>query len=746
MRIPVVMRVLWICAVVIVIVHFYSCQSRTIDDSDDEFIENLISRMTLEEKIGQMTQMCFSTITLNGSKELELNADLFRSAVLDENVGSFLSGTGSAAKWAGFVTEMQKIAVEESRLGIPLIIGIDHVHGANYVNEGTMLPHNINIGCSFDTAMSALAGQVTAKETIPLGLSWNFAPVLDVGKNVYWPRLYETYGEDPLLCSRMGASFITAYQTPPEGYEFGLAGCAKPFIGYSDPVSGWDRTPAVIDNQTLYEDFLPPFQAAIDRGVRSVMLNSGEVNGVPVHVSESLVKELLRDQLGYNGVIVTDIKDIEKVFLEHHAASSEKDAVLRSVKAGIDVSMSCTTHNFQVYLKELIEEGQISESRVDESVRRILRLKKELGLFENPYPDFEGIKNIGSKKNADAAFQMAASSLVLLKNKNGLFPIKDNPSNILVTGIGASSKKMLNGAWTLEWEGAEEARQPRGMKTLSEAIHSEFPESNVITYETNLNGIPHSKVELLSVMRGVDLIVVTLGEQPYSEFKGNISDLTLEADQMELAKLAQKAGKPVVYILQQGRPRLITDIEEGADAILFAGYPGQMGGEAVAAVMSGRVNPSGKLSFSYPRYPGHVIPYYHKAFDKAQNLYEFGHGLSYSNFIYSDFSLNDSVFSSKSDSLQIRFSISNKSEMPGEEVVLCFFRQEKGMITRPVKKLFHFDKVRIEEHQMKELNYTFAIKDIFAYPDENNHPVLEEGVFTLMIGEFSQKVIFQEGL
>ena len=244
-------------------------------------------------------------------------------------------------------------------------------------------------------------------------------------------------------------------------------------------------------------------------------------------------------------------------------------------------------------------------------------------------------------------------------------------------------------------------------------------------------------------MRGVDLIVLTLGEQPYSEFKGNISDLTLEESQVNLAKLAQKADKPVIFVLQQGRPRLITDIESSADAIIFAGYPGQMGGEAIAALLSGRINPSAKLAFSYPKYPGHVIPYYHKSFDKSQNLYEFGHGLSYSNFRYSRFSVNDTVFSSPSDTVKIRFNISNEGDFAGDEVVLCFFRQEKGLITRPVKKLFHFDKVRLEHQETLQLEYAFTIEDIFAYPDENNRSVLEEGYFTLMIDDFSQKVIFR---
>jgi len=720
-----------------------SCE-KTNNASNDLFIEDLIGEMTLDEKIGQMSQMCFSTITLNGSKELELNADLFREAVVENHVGSFLSGTGSAEQWADFVTKMQQIAVEETRLGIPLIIGIDHVHGANYVNEGTMLPHNINLGCTFDTAMAGLSAAVTAKETIGLGLNWNFAPVLDVGKNAYWPRLYETYGEDPLVSSMMGASFVTAYQKPYDGYAHRLAACAKHFIGYSDPVSGWDRTPAIIDDQTLFEDFLPPFEAAIERGVLSVMLNSGEVNGVPVHVSDRLVKGLLRKQMGYDGVIVTDIKDIAKVYENHHAAHSEKEAVFRSVNAGIDVSMSCTTYNFQIYLKELIAEGRISEERIDESVRRILTLKKELGLFDNPYPDKTAIENIGSEENRKAAFEIAVSSLVMLKNENDFLPLNDCNQNILVAGIGANSKKMLNGAWTLEWEGAEESRQPNDMMTLSEAIESEFPTSNVISYSSDLIEESGAEKELLNIMRDVDVIVLTLGEKPYSEFKGNISDLTMDDDQVRLAKLARKSGKPVVFVLMEGRPRLITEIEDAADAIIFAGYPGQMGGNAVASVLSGRKNTSGKLAFSYPKYPGHTIPYYHKATDKAHNLYEFGYGLSYSDFKYSDFSTFDSVFSSRLDSIHFSVNITNESDISGDEILLCYFRQEKGEITRPVKKLFYFDKIRLEGNQTKQIEVAFPLKDVFSYPDKNNIEVLEEGYYTLMIDRFSQKILFEK--
>jgi beta-glucosidase len=716
-----------------------SCDPKT-EAATNARVDSLLRQMTLEEKIGQMTQMCFSTITLNGNKDLGLNPELFKEAVVNYHTGSFLSGTGKAEDWVDFIYQMQKIAVEETRLGIPLIIGIDHVHGANYVDEGTMLPHNLNLSCSFDTSMARVAAEITAVETADLGLQWNFAPVLDVGKNLYWPRLYETFGEDPLVCSLMGVAFIKAYQDPTHSHPYALAACAKHFIGYSDPVSGWDRTPAAIPDQVLYEYHVPSFQQAIDKGVKTIMVNSGEVNGVPVHVSSKLLNDLLREKMGFDGVIVTDIKDISKVYEEHHGAESEKEAVYRSIMAGVDVSMSCNTYHFSRMLKELVDEGRIPESRIDASVRRVLTLKYELGLFDHPYPRKDRLDRIGSSKHDSLAFELAASSLVLLKNENNFLPLQDSPRNLLVTGIGANSKKMLNGAWTLEWEGAEEDRQPARMNTLAQSIALEFPSSNVIIHETSKTGEVEDEAALLNAMKGSDLIVLTLGEQPYSEFKGNISDLTLDTHQLNLAHMAEKSGKPVVFVLMQGRPRLITSIEGFADAVIFAGYPGQRGGDAIAALLSGKVNPSGKLSFSYPKYPAHVIPYYHKHFDKAQNLYDFGHGLSYSDLSYSNLSVNNAAFTSNVEMLTVSVEVTNQSNVPGEEAVLFYFTDEKASITRPVKKLFHFEKIKLEPQESKLVSINVIPQEVFAFPDQDNQWHLEKGSFIISVGDLMQRI------
>lgn len=730
--------------IILLILLFTTACSQQPKNEIDQKIEDLIRKMTLEEKLGQMTQICFSEITLTGDKNLEMHPDLFHEAIVKKHVGSFLSGTGPAEKWINFITDLQRVALEETRLGIPLIIGIDHVHGANYVDEGTMLPHNITLSCSFDPSIVGRAAAITAIETADLGMSWNFAPVLDVGKNSYWPRLYETYGEDPLVCAEMGAAFIAAYQNPIHSDPYRLAACAKHFIGYSDPRSGHDRTPAEIPDQILYEHHLPPFKKAIDAGVMTIMANSGEVNGVPVHVSKKLLNDLLRDELGFDGVLLTDIKDIWKVYEEHRGAFSEKDATLRAIEASIDMSMACNSFDFIDIMKELVAEGKITEDRIDQSVRRILRLKYDLGLFDNPFPRRDRLHRLNSEEHVAEAIQMAEESIVLLKNENNILPLQAQGKRILVTGFAAHSKKMLNGAWTLEWLGAEEERQPENMLTLYQAIASEFPGARVNHFETETDGSIASEAAFRNALNQHDIIILTLGEEPYSEFRGNISDLNMTAEQKRLAELAGASGKQVIYVLIQGRPRLITTIEQYADAILFAGYPGQGGANAIASILSGRVNPSGKLSFSYPKYPGHVIPYYHKHFDNAQNLYDFGHGLSYSEFTYSNLRTDRKDFSSPGQEITVSFDIANRGQRDGKEAILAFFRQERGHITRPVKQLFHFDKVALATGEQKTIAVTIHPMESFAYPNENNQLILEEGEFTIIVGDMEETLTYRK--
>ncbi|MGB9748146.1 MAG: glycoside hydrolase family 3 protein, partial [Bacteroidales bacterium] len=386
---------------------------------DDAMIEQLLRKMTIDEKIGQMTQICFSSITLNGNKELLLNDSLIREAILTYHVGSFISGTGTLSEWYDFISKIQKIAVKESRLGIPLMIGIDHVHGANYINEGTILPHNITLSCSFDTVAVRMAAKITREETLPSGISLNFAPVLDLGVNSYWPRFYETFGEDPLLASQMGKVFIEEFQKKDPVTKISLSATAKHFIGYSDPASGFDRSPSYIPMQPLYELHVPAFRAGVQAGVRAIMINSGELNGYPVHASAPIISGLLRQKLGFNGVIITDIKDIDKLIELHHLARNRKEAVKLALDAGIDINMACTTFEFAYWIKELIREGSISENRIDESVRRILRMKYEMGLFEHPYP--ASVKDTDLYiKNHTYAIDLASESIVLLKNQDVL--------------------------------------------------------------------------------------------------------------------------------------------------------------------------------------------------------------------------------------------------------------------------------------------------------------------------------------
>ena len=707
----------------------------------DVRVKDLLKRMTLEEKLGQMTQLCASSITLNGTKDLDLNPEKIRDFILKHHVGSFLSGTGKALKWVDFINAMQQVAINDTRLGIPIIFGIDHVHGANYVDEGTIFPHQLTMSCSFDTSIAARVAGITAVESADLGLHWNFAPVLDIGKNPFWPRHYETFGEDPFLCSSFGQAFITAYQNNSDIAPYKLAACAKHFVGYSDPKSGWDRTPSEIPMQTLREVFLPPFQKAINAGVKSIMVNSGELNGEAVHASRFLLQELLRKEMGFEGVLLTDIKDISKIVTMHKAAATEKEATLYSIEAGIDMYMACNTVEFIQIMQSLIAEKKITVKRIDSSVTRILKLKFELGLFENPFPRKDRLQRIGTVANHQIAVKTAAESIVLLKNSNNLLPLKAN--YILVVGFAATAKKPLTGPWTFEWLGADERRQPNQMLSIYEALKKTFAASVVDVLQT-ADTIGDAAIESM-VLRAnqADVIVVTAGEMPYSEFKGNDQSLELEASQQKLIKAAYATGKPVVLVLIEGRPRIISKIEPYARAILFAGLPGQGGAEALADIIAGNLNPSGKLSFSYPLDQGHVIPYYHKPSElthlkEGASLwqYPFGHGLSYTSFTYQDTQLSDSIFNKKDTAITFKVQVKNTGAITGKEVVMIYLTDEVGRITRPVKQLKYFSKVELEPNQKITVSCTIHRKD-FAYPDQFGNMIAEQGFFTILTGDKS---------
>jgi len=710
---------------------------------DDPRVENLLKQMSLDEKIGQMTQICASTITLNGTKDLDLNVDKIRESILKHHVGSFLSGTGTAARWVKFITEIQNIAIKESRLKIPIVFGIDHVHGANYVDEGTMLPHNITLSCSFDTALAASAARVTAIETADLGMPWNFTPVLDIGKNPYWPRFYETFGEDPLVCGILGTTFIKQYENFKDISPYKLSACAKHFIGYSDPKSGYDRTPSEIPEQILYEQFLPPFKMSIDAGVKSVMINSGELNGEPVHGSKKLLDGLLRKKLGFNGVIITDIKDILKIVEMHKGAATEKEATLMAIEAGIDMYMACNSYDFCNIMKELVSEGKVTEERINQSVRRILKFKYDLNLFEAPLPSDKRLNLIGSKENHDEAVKAAEQSIVLLKNEKNLLPLTSKTKKILVAGFAADSKRLLNGAWTLEWLGAEEKRQPAKQLTIYQSLYKEFFDSEVTLGITDKLKSPKDEELFLQQCKQNDVIILTVGDTLYSEFKGNSNDILLLPSHRKMVDIAIQSGKPVVLVLIEGRPRIITDYASSVAAILFAGHPGQGGGEAIARIISGKVVPSGKLSFTYPLSVGHNVTYYHKASDKYTALYPFGHGLSYAKFEYKNLTLTDSILYNTGKSLVATIEVENTGNVDAQEIVLWYLQDEVGTITRPVKMLKHFEKRMIPKGTTQKFSFLIEPERDFSYPDADGNSIVEKGKFKIMVGNQERGIIYR---
>ncbi|MGM0739937.1 MAG: glycoside hydrolase family 3 protein, partial [Bacteroidota bacterium] len=625
-------------------------------------VEDLLRRMTLYEKIGQMTQLDITVINTTGEqKDVVLDPEKARDMIQNHHIGSFLNGEAVPYRiWYEYMNELTRIAVEETRLGIPIIYGIDHIHGASYLQGATIFPQNINLAASFNPENAYNAGLVTSLESADLGHHWIFAPILDLGVNPLWPRLWETFGEDPRLAGIMGAAYVHGLQNSDETAPRNQAATGKHFLGYSDPRYGWDRTPVHLSMQQIHEFHRPAFQKAVNAGLKTIMTNSGEINGIPVLASHDILTKLLREQMGFEGVVITDWDDIGKLVHFHYTAQNFKEATHDAVMAGIDMSMTPVHLEFNRSLLELVREGRIPEERIDESVRRILKLKFELGLFEHPYPRRDRSERIGSENNRQKALDAACESIVLLKNKQNVLPLK-NPARIGVLGPTASSKKNLSGGWTIAWQGGRESQYPVDMHTIHSALAEEFPDAEVVLFKPD--DIPHperasasTRRKFLQKLNDLDVLVYAGGEEPYCEFAGNISDLKLPGEQIDELKLLAESTSPVVLILVQGRPRLINDIVDDVAALVFAGLPGFEGARAIANVVSGKVNPCGKMPISYPMNPNHFLPYNHKKsnlyyFDPAvanqivqgnmtTSLFPFGYGLSYTTFEYSNLKLS----------------------------------------------------------------------------------------------------------
>ena len=706
-------------------------------------IDALIAKMTIEEKVGQMTQLNLDEVCEGGIYNLvephHIEPAKLHKALVEYHVGSILNCGGHAYgldQWHTIINTIQQVATTETRLKIPVIYGIDAIHGANYTLGSTLFPQPLAQAASWNTAMVKRGGEITAYEVRATGIPWNFSPVLDLGRDPRWSRLFETYGEDVLLATAMGLATIEGYQGNNLADAYHVAACMKHFLGYSMPRTGKDRTPVYIDEIQLREYFLPTFQAAINAGAATVMINSGELNGIPVHADKKILTDLLRSELGFKGVAVTDWEDIMKLNNIHMVAPTLKDAVYMAIDAGIDMCMVPNDYDFTILLTELVKEGKISEARLDVSVKRILELKKQLGLFEQPFtPANTDYKKFGSAEFARAAQNMAEESITLLKNNNQVLPIQQS-AKILVTGPAANSMTYLNGAWTRTWQGTDTIWNDQSKYTIREAFN---PATTTFIASDNMSDAD-VREKMFAAAKASDVIIICLGEKPSTEKVGDIDALTMPDNQQQLVGLLKSTGKPVVLVLVENRPLIVNDIEPLCDAIVLAYEPGDYGGLALANIIYGKVNPSGKLPFTYPRHEASLLWYDHKHTEtldqtfgrKAFNpQWEFGYGLSYTTFQYSNLKISNDTLST--GNLQISVDVTNTGTITGKEVVQLYIADRYASITPSVKRLRGFEKVEIKPGATHIVTFTISTKDL-AFVGRDEQWTSEAGWFDIMLG------------
>jgi beta-glucosidase len=720
----------------------------------DEQVAALLSKMTIEEKVGQMTQVTIDVVANNHRAPggwHSLDADKLRTAIVKYNVGSILNVAGSAyslENWHEVITQIQDVAMKETRLKIPVIYGIDAVHGANYTIGATIFPQNLAMAATWNPGLMKKNGEITALEVRASGIPWNFNPVLDIGRQPLWPRLFETFGEDPYLASAMGATYVKGSEGENNelDHKEKIAVCLKHYIGYSFPLTGKDRTPAYIPEILLREKFLPTFKAAVDAGAHTVMVNSSEINGVPVHASHYYLTELLRGELGFKGFVVSDWADIINLYTREKVAATPKDAVRQAVMAGVDMSMVPLDFSFYENLVELVRDGSVPMSRLDEAVSRILRVKLELGLFGSAYPDKTLKEKFASQESHGIALQSARESIILLKNEGNLLPLAKN-KKILVTGPTATMLTALNGGWTITWQGNDESLYPKNKDNVLQAIEKKFGKANV-------SYVPGAKIaeeiDIAAAARAAaqaDVVVLCLGEDAYCETPGNISDLALPGAQVNLVKAIHATGKPMVMVLVEGRPRIIREIVDKAPAIVAAFLPGMEGGTALAEVLAGDVNPSGKLPITYPKYPNDLTLYDHKfsehssPFQAYNPQFPFGHGLSYTNFSYSDLTLQKAKIK-LGESLNVEVTLKNTGSRPGQEVVQLYLTDLVASVTPSMKRLKGFQKIELAPGESKRVSLTLKQDDL-SFIGRDNKPVVEPGEFKVAIANLSQTFVLE---
>jgi beta-glucosidase len=742
---------------------FFARASRNGPERDhSRKIEELLKRMTLEEKVGQMTQLAIGAIASGQDQQIKVDPAKLENAIVKYGVGSILNVSDQALTvdhWHQIIGQIQEAATKKTRLGIPMIYGIDSIHGANYVQGATLFPQEIGMAATFNPELMKRAAEITAIETRVAGIPWSFSPVLDLGRNPLWPRFWETFGEDPYLAKVMGVAFVRGLEGTDVSSSNAVASSLKHYMGYSFPLTGRDRTPAWIPENYLREYFLPTFETAVKAGARTIMINSGEINGVPGHINHHILTDILRTELGFKGLVVSDWQDIKKLVNVWRIAADEKEATRLAVMAGIDMSMVPDNLSFADHLIALVKEGAVPQSRIDEAVRRILWVKFELGLFDKPMPDASLKSKFALPEYRQVSLEAARESITLLKNSNNILPLAKT-TKVLVTGPTSDSLVSLNNGWTYVWQGSEENLYPKDRHTIRRALEAKLGAGNVTfvqgTKITRAAGPSNStptdqeaEVDIdaaVQAARNVDVVVLALGEGSYCETPGNITDLTIGAPQIKLAEALKATGKPIVLVLVEGRPRIINQIADNMNAIVMAYNPSHEGGTAIADVLFGDVNPSGKLPFTYPRTPNGLINYDHKPFETENtsfgNLafnpqFSFGDGLSYTTFTYSDLRVGKQTISANEE-LPVSVTVRNAGNRAGKESVLVYVSDLVASISPPGKRLRRFAKVNLQPGESRTLNFKLRREDL-SFIGTDNKPVIEPGEFEVRIAGLTQK-------
>lgn len=706
-------------------------------------VEGILAAMTLEDKVGEMTQLTLDMLCVgeNHKAEEPHRTDQTRldSAFAISKIGSVLNSAGHsypAAQWQGLIGDIQAASMEAK--GIPTLYGIDAIHGATFTYGAALGPQQLALAATWDTALVRVMAEGTAKEIYACGIPWNFAPVLDVGRDPRWPRFWETFGEDPKLVGDMGEAMVRGFQ---EG-DVKVAATLKHYLGYSTPWSGKDRTPAYIPERQLREIFLPPFAQAVDAGALSVMVNSGEMNGIPTHANRFVLTDLLRSELGFDGVAVTDWEDIRYLKSRHKVAATHKDAIRMAILAGIDMSMVPQDWEFPVLLKELVAEGAISEARIDLSVRRILTLKERLGLLEeggDTLPDMLTAEERVALEKAPA--QAALECITLLKNENDVLPIAGS-ANVFVSGPTANSLNALNGGWSGTWQGKNPKYNNPGRKTAVEAMRDEFGPGRVQFEELESMEFTGEDIRRVSsALRRArpDVAVLFLGEMPYTEFMGNIGDLRLADNQLELVRAVRATGTPLVAVFVEGRPRTFSQVEDDLDGVVMAYLAGDFAGQAIAKVLSGSHNPSGKLPFSWPREASSHTTYDRKHTEKhysARPQYEFGSGLSYSAVETTAIRLLNPNELTVGDTLDIEVVLENKGNRSSTEVIMLFTQDRVASITPSVDKLKAYKRVLVDAGATTTVPFRVPTAEL-GFIGMNLEYVVEPGIFGLRVQQQS---------